>query len=58
MASLFDQFDVLGAMWMTIKLTAISAVLALVLGTIALALSPVIPPRTTDPRHAPRAVTA
>ncbi|BDZ58431.1 glutamate transport system permease protein [Barrientosiimonas humi] len=43
MASLFDQFDVLGAMWMTIKLTAISAVLALVLGTIVaiMRLSPV-----------------
>lgn len=43
MASLFDQFDLLGAMWMTVKLTAISAVLALIVGTVVaiMRLSPV-----------------
>ncbi|KNX37417.1 amino acid ABC transporter permease [Luteipulveratus halotolerans] len=34
MSSLFDQFDVWGAFWMTIKLTALSAVFSLLIGTV------------------------
>lgn len=43
MSQLFDQLDFLGALWMTVKLTVLSAVLALILGTVVaiLRLSPV-----------------
>ncbi|MDE9367529.1 amino acid ABC transporter permease [Luteipulveratus sp. YIM 133132] len=43
MSTLFDQFDVWGAFWMTIKLTVLAAVFSLVIGTVVaiMRLSPV-----------------
>ena len=43
MSDLFNEFDVVQAFWMTIKLTAVSAVLSLIIGTVVavMRLSPV-----------------
>ena len=49
--TLFGQYDVLGAFWMTIKLTVLSAIGALVIGTViaVLRVSPIAVLRPSAP---------